>query len=64
MIIRNPLDLAPAVVKAFVGEMNDYFAEEDPTKRDAITAHQLDVLGQYGRVRRCGRATWGGRSYY
>ena len=27
--------------------MNDYFAESDNTKRDAIAAHQLSVLNQY-----------------
>lgn len=31
--------------------MKDYFAEENPTKRDAIAAHQLSVLGQYQNPR-------------
>jgi len=43
----KPLDLSPEVTRAFVEAMNDYFAEENPTKRDAIAAHQLSVLGRY-----------------
>jgi hypothetical protein len=31
--------------------MNEYFAEEDPTKREAIAAHQLSILGQYQNPR-------------
>jgi hypothetical protein len=31
--------------------MNDYFAEEDPTKRDAIAAHQLDILKSHQGAR-------------
>jgi hypothetical protein len=27
--------------------MSDYFAEDDPIKRDAIAAHQLGVLKDY-----------------
>jgi hypothetical protein len=47
MIVRKPLDLPPAVAKAFVNAMNDYFVEANPTKRDAIAAHQLSVLRDY-----------------
>lgn len=44
---RKPLELPPAVARGFVSAMNDYFAEKDPTKRDAIAAHQLGVLKDY-----------------
>jgi hypothetical protein len=43
----KPIDMPPKVARGFVRAMNDYFADEDPTKRDAIAAHQLSVLGQY-----------------
>ena len=45
--MHKPLDLPPAVARGFVSAMNDYFAESDNTKRDAIAAHQLSVLNQY-----------------
>jgi hypothetical protein len=51
MIVRKPRDLPPAVARAFVDAMKDYFAEDNPTKRDAIAAHQLSVLGQYQNPR-------------
>ena len=47
MIVRKPLDLAPEVARGFVKAMNDYFAEVNSTKRDAIAAHRLSVLGRY-----------------
>ena len=47
MMIRKPLDLPLAVAHAFVDAMNDYFAVDNPTKRDAVAAHQLSVLDQY-----------------
>jgi hypothetical protein len=47
MVSRKPLDLPPKVARDFVEAMQDYFAETDPHKRDAIAAHQLSVLGQY-----------------
>jgi hypothetical protein len=47
MIVRKPRDLPPEVARAFVDAMTDYFAEDNPTKRDAIAAHQLSVLGRY-----------------
>lgn len=47
----KPLELPPAVAHGFVKAMNDYFAEEDMHKRDAIAAHQLSVLGQYQNPR-------------
>jgi hypothetical protein len=51
MMIHKPLDLPPAVARAFVDATNDYFAEDNPTERDAIAAHQLSVLGQYENPR-------------
>jgi hypothetical protein len=36
----------PEVARGFIDAMNDYFMEEDPTKRDAI-AHQRSILAQY-----------------
>jgi hypothetical protein len=47
MVVRKLLELSPAVASAFVDAMNDYFAETDKIKRDAIAAHQLSVLQQY-----------------
>ncbi len=47
MIKRAPLDLRPRVARAFIGAMVDYFVEANPIKRDAIAAHQLDVLKRY-----------------
>jgi hypothetical protein len=47
VIVRKPLDLPPAVARAFGDAMNDYFTESDKTKRDAIAAHQLSALQQY-----------------
>jgi len=47
----KPLELPPGVARGFVQAMDDYFAEESPTKRDAIAAHQLSVPGQYQNPR-------------
>jgi len=51
MMIRKRIELPPAITRGFVDAMTDYFAEENPTKRDAIAAHQLSVLGQYQNPR-------------
>jgi hypothetical protein len=51
MMIRKPIELPPAIASGFVDAMTDYFAEENPIKRDAIAAHQLSVLGQYQNPR-------------
>jgi hypothetical protein len=50
-MIRKVVDLPPEVARGFVDAMNDYFAEENPTKRDAIAAHQLSVLHEYQNPR-------------
>ena len=41
MMIRKPLDLAPAVAHAFVEDMQAYFAEENPIKRAVRLASWL-----------------------
>jgi hypothetical protein len=46
-----PIELPPEVARGFVDAMKDYFAEDNPTRRDAIAAHQLSVLGQYQNPR-------------
>jgi hypothetical protein len=51
MMIRKPLDLPPEVACGFAEAMKDHFAEDNPTERDAIAAHQLSVLGQYQNPR-------------
>ena len=52
----KPIDMPPEVARGFVRAMNDHFVEANPTKRDAIAAHQLKVLQEYqsqrdGRLR-------------
>ena len=37
MVLNKTPELPPAVARAFVSAMNDYFAEKDPTKRDVRT---------------------------
>jgi hypothetical protein len=44
MMIRKPLDLPPAVGRAFVDDMWAYFAESDSIKRDLIAVRQLQAL--------------------
>jgi hypothetical protein len=43
----KPLDLPPAVARAFVEDMRAYFAEEDGYKQDEIALGQLHALKQY-----------------
>ena len=47
MIARKPLDLPPAVARAFVKDMEAYFAEENRLKRDEIALRQLHVLREH-----------------
>jgi hypothetical protein len=44
MVIRKPLDLPPAVARAFVDDMRAFFAENNAAKRDAIAVRQLHAL--------------------
>jgi hypothetical protein len=46
-MIRKPLDLTPAVARAFVDDMRAYFAEEDKHKQDAIAVRQLNALREH-----------------
>src|ERR1700727_1104185 len=46
-MIRKPLDLPPAVARAFVEDMRAYFAEENPIKRDGIAVRQLRALREH-----------------
>ena len=43
----KPLDLPLKVAKAFIKDMNAYFAEENAIKRDEIAARQLHALAQF-----------------
>jgi hypothetical protein len=46
-MIRKPRDLPPAVARAFVKDMEAYFAEEDRHQRDEIALRQLRVLREH-----------------
>ena len=47
MMSHKPLELPPAIARAFVKDMRAFFAEEDKHKQDEIAARQLSVLNQY-----------------
>ncbi len=47
MKAAKPLDLPPAVARAFVKDMRAFFAEEDKHKQDEIAARQLSALNEY-----------------
>jgi hypothetical protein len=47
MVIRKPLELPPALARAFVADMQVYFAEEDRLKRDEIALRQLHALREH-----------------
>ena len=49
-MIRKPLDLPPAVARAFVEDMRAYFTEENPIKRDGIAVRQLRALREHRDV--------------
>ena len=51
LMIRKPLDLPPAVARAFVDDMRAYFAEENPIKRDGIAVRQLRALREHQGAR-------------
>jgi len=46
-MIRKPLELPPAVARAFVKDMRAFFAEESRYKQDEIAARQLSALNEY-----------------
>jgi hypothetical protein len=41
------IDLPPAVARAFIEDMQAYFAEENRYRQDAIAVRQLHALKQY-----------------
>jgi hypothetical protein len=47
MIKRAPLELPPAVARAFVKDMKAFFEEENRYKQDEIAARQLSALNEY-----------------
>jgi hypothetical protein len=50
---RKPIELPPAVARAFVKDMRAFLAEENAIKRDEIAARQLHALKQHyaGKLR-------------
>ena len=46
---RKPIELPPAVARAFVKDMRAFFAEPNAIKRDEIAARQLWALKQHYR---------------
>jgi len=42
--MKKPLELPPAVARAFVKDMRAFFAETNPIKRDEIAVRQLRAL--------------------
>ena len=47
MIVRKQLDFPPAIAKAFVKDMTEYFNEENGHKRNAIAVRQLQALKEF-----------------
>jgi hypothetical protein len=45
--VLKPLELPPAVARAFVEDMRAYFSEENPIKRDGIAVRQLRALREH-----------------
>ena len=51
-IPRKPIELPPAVARAFVKDMRAFLAEENAIKRDEIASRQLHALKQHiGKLR-------------
>ena len=46
-MILKPVELPPAVARAFIKDMKAFFAEEDGHKRDAIAVRQLRALQEH-----------------
>jgi hypothetical protein len=46
---QKPIELPPAVARAFVKDMRAFLAETSPLKRDEIAARQLHALKQHYR---------------
>jgi hypothetical protein len=47
----KPIELPPALARAFVEDMRLFFAEENPIKRDELAARQLRALREYSPPR-------------
>jgi hypothetical protein len=47
VIVRKPLDLPPAVDRAFVKDMRAFFAEKTRYKQDEIALRQLHALKEH-----------------
>lgn len=45
--MNKPLDLPPAVARAFIEDMQAYFVEENRYKQDEIAVRQLHALKQH-----------------
>jgi hypothetical protein len=48
---REPIDLPPAVARAFARTCAPSLAEKNPLKRDEIAARQLHALREYQKPR-------------
>jgi hypothetical protein len=48
---RKPIELPPALARAFVKDMLAFFAEKNAIKRDEIAARQLRALRGYSPPR-------------
>ena len=46
---RKPIELPPAVTRAFVKDMRAFFAITDPMKRDEIAMRQMHALWEFQR---------------
>ena len=46
-MVRKPLELPPAVARAFVEDMRAFFAEENRYKQDEIALRQLNALKEH-----------------
>jgi hypothetical protein len=47
---RKPIELPPAVARAFVKDMRAFFAEKNAIKRDEIAARQLHASSSITRA--------------
>ena len=46
-MVKRKLNLPPPIAKAFVKDMEAFFAEEDGHRRDAIAARQVRALREF-----------------
>jgi hypothetical protein len=50
-MIKPNMNLPPEVARRFVADLEAYFAERDPIKRDEIAVRQLHALREHRRPR-------------